>query len=177
MDTLTCKMVLPSSSTSCGDALPSWYRRNNFCLLKDSTACISAAVLVSQNRIFKTSNAAELDGTVGMKAKIGLIERPPDPRVMEIAASIAPLISGPLYETLIPACFTSVSSSKSGHFRRCFNVFVNVATFHRGEIMPLPSLYGLESHNDAYWLKARHVQRWGDQKCIFVCCVRNRSSS
>ncbi len=105
----------------------------------------------------KILNAGEWKATVGIKAKVGLIENPPDPRVIENAACIAPRRSGPLKDILSPACFTSSASSESEKLRLSIKVLVNVAKLHRGDaIFPL-YLCNLESYRVLYVLKERRV--------------------
>ena len=96
---------------------------------------------------------------MGIKAKIGLIENPPDPRVMENAACIAPWRSGPLKDILSPLCFTSSASSESGQFRRCLKLLVKVVALHQDGVDFSPYLYDLGGYRDLHTLEERHVQR------------------
>ena len=65
-------------------------------------------------RPFALVKAGALEETIGLKANVGLMEKPPCPRVMENEVCIAPASSDPLYVNLSPNCFASSISPKSG---------------------------------------------------------------
>ena len=157
--------------------MPSWYMRNNCCILKVKNAWISTAEALSGKPMDSMIlNAPVPEETVGVKANIGLIEKPPAPRVMEIAACITPLSNGPLNEILSPNCFDSSASLKSGQSRRWTNVLATVAVFHRGSAEP-STLSELGPRYGLYLIKGRHVQRWGDRERAFIGCNCCRCSS
>lgn len=116
-------------------------------------------------------------GTVGLKASVGFIEKPPDPCVMDIDISNAPARSGPLYDSLIPNCFSTSNCPKNGQSRWWTTAPPKIAASKQPEVRAAERLRHRNAFGGIWVVDGRQMQRWKGRGFEFVFEDRNLHSS